>query len=153
MTKLVAIGNRFMKDDSIAIKVMECLIEKFKGLNLEIIIGETDCQGCFYLLNEHDFVIIVDALYMGLEPGQIHVFSLEDAISQPSSYCMQHDMSIIELMKLYNKIFKGYLIGIEVSEVDLGNELSPILQEKFPLLCSKIERLIKKIILEESNNA
>jgi hydrogenase maturation protease len=153
MIKLVAIGNRFMQDDGIAIHIAEDLEETLKELNLEIIIGETDCQGAFYSLDKDDFVIIMDAQYIGSEPGHIHLFSLEEAISKPSIYCMQHDMNIIELMKLYNQPFRGYLIGIEVASIALGYELSPILQEKFPLICSKIKALIKNIILEESNNA
>lgn len=66
---------------------------------------------------------------------------------------MQHDMSIIELMKLYGKSYNGTMIGIEIAEIEPDEELSPLLQEKFPALCSKIEILLKNIISEESNYA
>jgi len=149
MIKLVAIGNRFMKDDGIAINVAELLEDRLSNLNIKVIIGETDCQNCFYLLNSEDYVFILDAQYIGSEPGSIHLFKLEEVISQPIGSFMQHDMSLIELMKLYGSKFKGYLIGIEIAEVDFGDELSSILKEKLHQICSDIEDTIKTIILEE----
>lgn len=153
MIKLVAIGNRFMKDDGIAIKVAEYLKKRLKILNIEVIIGETDCQNCFYSLNQDDFIFILDAFYQETEPGNIHILRLEEAISQSSGSNMQHDMSIIELMKLYGSKFKGYMIGIEISELGFGDELSTVLKDKLPQICLKIESVIKEIILEEMNYA
>jgi hydrogenase maturation protease len=153
MVKLVAIGNRLMKDDGVAIEVAEILKDRLSNLNIEIIIGETDCQNCFYLLNQKDFVFILDALYKGVEPGSIHIFKLEDVISQPLCSYMQHDMSIIELMKLYGSKFKGYIIGVEIAEVGFGDKISPVLKEKFQQICSDVERTIKEIILEEIDYA
>lgn len=153
MVKLVAIGNRLMKDDGVAIEVAERLKDRFSNLNIEVIIGETDCQSCFYLLNQEDFVFILDACYEGREPGSVHIFNLEEVISQPLSSIMQHDMSIIELMKLYGSKFKGYIIGIEIAEVGFGDSLSLVLKEKFQQICFDIERIIKEIILEELDYA
>ncbi|WMI79982.1 hydrogenase maturation protease [Anaerotignum sp. MB30-C6] len=154
MIKLVAIGNRFMKDDGIAIKVAEALENGFiHSNNIEVIIGETDCQNCFYRLNHGDFVFILDAMYKNSEPGSIHVIRLEEIIGQSSAVLMQHDMSMIDLMRLYKSTFKGYLIGVEIGELGFGHELSPTLQEKFPQICCEVEGKIKKIILEEINDA
>lgn len=153
MVKIVAIGNRFMKDDGVAIEVAEILADRLSNMNIEIIISETDCQSCFYLLNQGDFVFILDAFYRGTEPGSIHIFKLEEVISQPLGSFMQHDMSIIELMKLYGSNFKGYIIGIEIAEVGFGDEISPVLKEKFKQICSDVEKIIKEIVLEEINYA
>lgn len=149
MMKLVAVGNRFMKDDGIAIAVAESLENRLSHLGLRILIGETDCQSSYYLLNRDDFVFILDALYMGAEPGSVHVLNLEEVMSQPSDSFMQHDMSMIELMKLYGDHLRGYMIGIEVAEIGFGDELSPVLRDKLPQICLEIENSIKKIILEE----
>ncbi|MDD4493547.1 MAG: hydrogenase maturation protease [Eubacteriales bacterium] len=153
MMKLVAVGNRFMKDDGIGIIVAEQLRDRLTDLKLDIIIGETDCGGGFYLLNDNDFVIILDAFYIGSEPGSVHMFSIHDVLLQPSGSVMQHDMSMIELMKLYNCKWRGYIIGIEAADIGFGDELSPILKEKFPQICWEIESTIKNILMEESEHA
>ena len=149
MTKIIVIGNRFMRDDGIAIEVIDRLKDKFNDDALEIIVGETDCSGCFYLLDESDFVIILDAINVGAEPGSVFVFSLSDLMTRTTAFSMQHDMSIIDLMKLYDRKFNGYLIGIEIAEIDFDEKLSLVLQEKLPLICSKVEKTIKSMIMEE----
>lgn len=153
MIKLVSVGNKFMKDDGIAVKVIQELREKLTSIKLDIIIAETDYQNCFYLLNEGDFVIILDAMYTGKEPGSICVFEFEDVLMQHGDFFMQHDMSIVELMRLYNSKFKGCIIGIEISEVCFDDDLSPVLKEKFPQVCLNVESEIKKIILEHKDTA
>lgn len=152
MVKLIAIGNRFMKDDAVAIKAAEILEDRLIRQDIHVIVGETDFQNCFYLLDEDDFVFILDALSSGAEPGSVHLTSLE-VMSQPSLFSMQHDLSMVELMKLYGSQFKGYLMGIEIYEIGFGQELSTVLRDKLPQICRVIECAIKKIISEEITNA
>jgi len=153
MVKLVAIGNRFMKDDAVAIKAAEILEDRLTRQDIHVIIGETDFQNCFYLLDKGDFVFILEALSSWAERGIVHLTSLEDVLSQPSLFSMQHDLSMVELMKLYGSQFKGYLMGIEIYEIGYGQELSTVLKDKLPQICRVIECAIKKIISEEITNA
>ncbi len=147
--KLIAIGNLFMKDDSIGILTAEYLKDRFDEKDIEIIIAETDYQYCFDLIGEEDFIIILDSLYMENNPGSIHVFKLSDALKTPVYNSGQHDMNIIDMMKLYNKKYRGYIIGVEAAEIDFGNELSPVLNEKFPEICLKTENFLREFLKEE----
>lgn len=153
MIKLVAIGNRFMRDDGIAIQVAEDLEQSLKNLNIQVIMGETDCQSSFYLINPEDFVFILDAYYEGGEPGSLHLYSLEEAMAKSSASPMQHDMSMIDLMRIYQCKWKGYFIGIEIAELGFGEGLSPILQERFRDICLEVKQNIEKIILEGIHHA
>lgn len=150
MIKIIAVGNRFMKDDGIAIAVAEALKKMTADLNMDIILGETDSFECFYLLNKDDFVIVLDAVYMGVEPGSVSVFKLNDVIEQTSAWCFQHDLSILELMKLFHTSFRGIFIGIESADIGYGDELSPVLHEKLPQICSEVEKIISNIVKEGS---
>lgn len=142
-----------MKDDGIAIAVAETLKGSLKNKNIQIIIGETDYQNSFHLLNQKDFIFILDAFYQGLEPGSIHIFKIEEILSKPLVSSMQHDMSIFELMKLYGSRFQGYVIGIEIGEISFGDELSPILKGKFQEICLEIQQIMNRIIEEEISYA
>ena len=153
MIKLVAIGNRFMKDDGIAIQVVERLEQSLKNLNIEVIIGETDCHSSFYLINPQDFVFILDAFYEGAEPGSLHLWTLEEAMANSSGSPMQHDMSMIDLMRLYNCKWNGWFIGIEIAELGFGEGLSPVLQEKIQDICLEVKQNIEKLILEGNHHA
>lgn len=55
-------------------------------------------------------------------------------------------MSVFDLMRLYKKPLKGYLIGIEIGETGFGCELSEALKGKFNSICLKIERIIYEMV-------
>lgn len=146
MIKLIAAGNRCMKDDGAAVKAAEFLEADLSLMGISVIICETDCEGCFYSLDEADFIILLDASFVGGEPGSLHVFRLEDILTKSSLPFTRHDMSTLELMKIYGCSFHGCLIGIEISEIGFGTELSPVLTERMPNLCLEIKDTIKRII-------
>lgn len=146
MIKAVGIGNRLMMDDGIAIAVLENIRNKLEPMGIEVIIGETDFQFCFHQLKEDDFVIILDAEYSGAEAGSIHLCELQEAVASYGKTDSQHDMSIFDLMRLYSRPLKGYLIGIEAAEAGFGCELSEALKGRFNVICIEVERIICEIV-------
>jgi hydrogenase maturation protease len=148
MIKVIGIGNRLMMDDGIAIAILENLKINLESMGIEVLIGETDFQFCFHLLKEDDFVIILDAAYSGAAAGSVHLYKLQEAITAYGSTNTQHDMSVFDLMQLYSKPLKGYLIGIEIAEAEFGCELSEVLKVKFNGICVEVERIICEIVKE-----
>ena len=135
-----------MMDDGIAIAVLVNLKNNLESMGIEVIIGETDFQFCFHRLKEDDFVIILDAAYSGVAAGNIHTYKLQEAITVYGETNSQHDMSVFDLMRLYSKPLKGYLIGIEIAEAGFGYELSEALKVKFNGICIEVERIICEIV-------
>jgi len=131
-----------MRDDGIAIIVLENLKNNLESMGIEVIIGETDFQFCFHQIKEDDFVIILDAAYSGAVAGSIHLRKLEEAITEYGETNSQHDMSVFDLMRLYSKPLKGYFIGIEIAEGDFGCELRETLKRKFNSICLEVEKII-----------
>lgn len=60
-------------------------------------------------------------------------------------------MSVFDLMRLYSKPLKGYIIGISVAETRFGHELSEALKIKFNDICLEVERSIYEIIQKVQN--
>ena len=146
MIKVIAIGNRLMQDDGIAIAVIENLRNKLDSTGLEVVIGETDFQFCFHLLKEDDFVIILDAAYSGAVAGSVFSYKLQEAVTTYGETNSQHEMSVFDLMRLYSKPLEGYLIGIEIAETGFGCELSKVLKSKFNGICLEVERIIYEMV-------
>lgn len=142
MKKLIAIGNRFMTDDGIAITVAENMKQRLEELGYEVIIGETDYRNCFFSLSEQDFIIILDALFTNDEPGIVKIFSFEEVLSSSPNVKNQHEMSLIDFMRLYNRDYKGFLIGIEVADIGYGEKISAVLQDKLTNICSLVENIL-----------
>lgn len=139
-----------MKDDGIGLIVAQELEKRFRYSELEITYGETDSEGCFYSLHPDDFVLILDAMKSGARPGTVKIFSLNDLMDQGSNLSMQHDMSFLDLMKLYRYPVRGYLIGIEAAQIVPGLELSPVLYRQLPDICRETEDIIRGILSEEA---
>lgn len=138
-----------MKDDGIGLLVAEELEKRFLSKEVEIIYGETDSEACFYSLNPDDFILILDAMSSGDRPGSVKVFSLEEFMEQVSNPTMQHDMSFLDMIRLYRFPVRGYLIGIEASIIAPGCELSTVLKRQFPHICRKTEDIIREILSKE----
>lgn len=138
-----------MKDDGIGLLVAEELEKRFLRSELEIIYGETDSEACFYSLNPHDFILILDAMSFGDQPGSVKIFSIEEIMEQVSNPTMQHDMSILDMIRLYRFPVRGYLIGIQAAIITPGCELSTVLKRQFPHICRKTEDIIREILSKE----
>lgn len=146
MVKVMAIGNRLMMDDGIAMEVLENIRGRLETIGIEVILVETDFQFCYHLLNEDDFVIILDAAYCGAVAGSVHSYNLQEAVSTYGETNSQHDISFFDLMRLYPKPLNGYLIGIEIAETGFGCELSETLKRKFNGICLEVERIICEMV-------
>lgn len=139
--KLIAVGNRLMGDEGIAIKIAEKLSDELNLLGIDVIIGETDVDFCFENMKINDYILLLDATCYGIEPGTITLVPLNKNSLYINHSLTQHDLSLIRLLD-NSEHLTGYLIGIEVNNIDFDLQLSKQLQDRFPLLCEKIKSLV-----------
>lgn len=145
--KVIAVGNTLMEDDGIAIVVLEKLKEKFIERNIEVIIGETDFQYCISSIQDGDFIFFIDAVYYGKKPGEITVIPLEK-YQYKKKYYTQHSYSVVDLIKLYFKDVKGYIIGIEIGEISFSYGLSSTLENNIDIISENVLKEIDSRIKE-----
>lgn len=113
---------------------------------IEVIIGETDFVYCLNIINNNDYVIIVDSTFLGLESGKVTVLSF-NSISQNENFPFaQHDASLINRILNYKSSVKGCIIGIEIYSVDFGFDISNILKKRFKNICKDTLYQIKTVI-------
>lgn len=141
--KLIAIGNRIMSDDGIGVLIAEELKDKLEKVGVQVIIGETDVDYCLSLIEDEDFVFILDATLYGIKPGSVSILELDKTGSFFEKGYSQHQLSLIKLLNSYAlKEVSGFVIGIEVSNIEFGIELSQALKENFKKIKSEVYNLI-----------
>lgn len=145
--KVIAIGNALMEDDGIAVIAVEKIRKELINNNIEVIIGETDFEYCISLVEEGDILFIIDASYYGKEPGKLTVLNLEKCACRKKIYT-QHSCSVIDLIKQYYKYVRGYIIGIEVSNISFKLGLSKELESKIDIISEKVLKYIQTKVLE-----
>ncbi|CAH2213925.1 hydrogenase maturation protease [Tepidibacter aestuarii] len=148
MIKVIGIGNRVMGDDGVAVYVLEKIKDKIKKLNseIEVIIGETDFLYCLNEIDDNDFVIILDSTYLGLECGTVSLFSFEESKRYLNNPETQHDINLVDMIINYKNCVKGYIIGIEVFDVDFRLSISDSLNKIFKNICNDVLNKIKRVL-------
>lgn len=140
--KAIALGNILMGDDGVAIEVAQYLMKNINCSNIEILIGETDVDYCIENINEEDFLIILDATYMGYHVGELSLINLESIKEDTLLKESQHNLNLLDLLSIYNKNNKGYFIGIKVKDIDYRIGLSKEIKYRFKNICENIMALI-----------
>lgn len=140
-TLVLGIGNRLMMDDGIGIYVVEELQRQNYNSNLTYVIGETDINYCLGQINDTEFLVIIDAVRAGKEPGEITVIPLDKITGQQYPGYSCHNFHLIDLLG-HNKALKGVLIGIEAFEINYSTGLSKVLAASFPAIIDRVKSLL-----------
>ncbi|MBB6218612.1 hydrogenase maturation protease [Anaerosolibacter carboniphilus] len=144
--KLIAIGNRMMKDDGVAIHIAQHLKDYLYVQDIQLIIGETDVDYCIGQIDDGDDLIILDAAYGEGTPGSIHVHPLENMNLSDKLCFTQHQPSLVEGLRIYKKSVKGVFIGIEVAEISFGLELSQTIDVLLQHICENVKKCIETYV-------
>ncbi len=140
---VIAIGSRIMKDDGIGVWVAEAIKNHLNRISVDVVIAETDFEYGLDNARAYDYVIILDAMISGNEPGSITVCPLSRDEAQ-KRYASQHDMSLIGMM-VHEGNTSGSLIGIEAMDIDFGFGPGHTLRERFDEICGDVLTEILKI--------
>jgi hydrogenase maturation protease len=135
---VAGVGNRIMKDDSAGLRAVEAIRNDLAVLRIRPLICETDFMHCLDEITPDSFLIVVDAVKLGLEPGSIVSLPLKDIRIARGLLRTQHEHCLFDLLALFLPDIKGYLVGIEAADIDFGLELSNPLAERFDRICSNI---------------
>lgn len=140
--KIIALGNRLMMDDKIALLVSENLLKVFTANNIEVIIGETDVDYCLSKLNCEDEFYIIDSTCFGNVAGTITTCPLSYIKKTYKYQKLTHSLNLLDLINIYDINVKGYFIGIEIQSIKMSYDISVELQKVFPSICSDILKII-----------
>lgn len=148
---VIAIGNRMMGDDAVAIYAAERLQEELARLGIDVVLGETDVDFCLDKVKSCDELIIIDSSCSGEALGSTSSIPLQRAFEYSAAAGWQHDRDLIGEMKIRDIRVPGLLLYIEATDIDFRWGLSPELQQKLPQICSEIQDIILKYRGESKN--
>lgn len=141
---VLGLGNELLTDDGVGVHVVRMLRKEppLEGI-LAADVG-TGILHAQHLLEQAAYVIAIDAVRAGDEPGSVYRFDIDQAQSnQPASL---HELGIVELMQLIPEPDrpKVTILGIEPDKIDYGMELSPAVEAAVP----GVVRIVQKMISE-----
>lgn len=142
---VIGIGSLIMTDDGIGTRVSEVLKNRLQEQDIDVLVGETDYRYCFDEIRADDFLVILDAVMPGKDPGSMTITPLCEALNNRAKLQTQHDFCLFDAISLYYPGIKGVFIGIEAAVIDFGFELSKPLEACFGKICEKVQNALAGI--------
>jgi len=135
---LYGVGNPLYRDDGFGSRIIEILREEYRLPDAVRLVEAGSMTDLLDFLDDHDSVIVVDTIMMGLKPGDIVSFALED-MSLPYR-ALSHSAGFLESLKRMGKRPEIHFICIEPEDVSLGTGLSETISDKIPGMITLILR-------------
>ncbi len=147
---LLGIGNILLKDEGIGVHVVQKIINEniIFPKPLEVIDGATAGYDLLPILQQRDFIIIIDSLKIEDTPGSIYHYPLSELKLQTKD-SSSHDLNIshlFELLKLLDNDPVVECIGIvpeDYSTYDMT--LTETLTAIVPKVINKIEEIVHNL--------
>ncbi|MFD1291016.1 hydrogenase maturation protease [Laceyella putida] len=137
-------GNRLMMDDGIGVYIVEELQKQNKDESVKYIVGETDIDFCLDVIENTSYLIVIDAVKTGKEPGEISIYSLDEMPLMNLGFS-SHNLHFFHFLYHKKQRIKGILIGIEPFQIDFNLGLSSILNNRFHQVMINVKRQIQKV--------
>lgn len=145
-TLIVGFGNTLRRDDGIGPAVIAHLRNIETNSNITMLDGGTDGFALIDYAKEYEKVIIIDAVNMDLPPGEIRVFTPEEAIINIKTDSLStHGFGLAEVLKLLDGLELKHdlkIIGIQPEDISFGEGLSLEVMDKV----SEIGRLARLFV-------
>ena len=136
MRYIIGVGNYSMTDDGIGLRVVEHIARRGLEQGFEAAaIADEGMRLLFYLTENTEKIVIVDAVDMGLEPGEYRLFKPEDVETQKiTSGMTTHEGDILRVLEMARSLRYPIppvtVLGIQPGSMGPGLELSPALESQ-----------------------
>lgn len=156
---ILGIGNVLQNDDGIGIKILMYLDANYRfPESVELIDGGTCGATLNTAIVDKEWLIIVDALNVPGEPGEIRILAGESFINRPPQTKMSpHQVGFLDLIQLMHMEGTGpgelALIGIIPKDVDNGADISEPVDAALEPAVQKVMELLKQrgVVPERKN--
>ncbi|RNC29027.1 MAG: Hydrogenase 2 maturation protease [Candidatus Dichloromethanomonas elyunquensis] len=146
---IMGVGNVLLSDEGLGVYFLQNLKQENLPDNVELLEGGTAGLELVHLIREVDYLIIIDAVNAGVQPGSIFRFRPDAIKVLPENYEVSfHQVGIMEVLTLANILGnapKTIIYGIQPKNLEWGLELSEEVRVVWPCLREKMIEDINNI--------
>jgi hydrogenase maturation protease len=125
---VIGVGNPFRRDDGIGSAVIQRLTADPDLRGIDLLDGGTDGFALLDDVNAYAHVLIIDAVDMGLPPGEIRVFSPAEAkLTIRTDALSTHGFGLAEVLSLLDTLEIDtdlQILGIQAKDISFGEGMS-----------------------------
>lgn len=147
--KIIGLGNYLYSDEGLGVHIIPLVEEAFNNDPLvEVIEGSTDGLRLLDPIEDTEGLLVIDAIVDHRDPGDLIVLEGEDVPKYFSMKMSVHQMGFQEVLQAAD--IRGHypdkvaIIGLQPSSLELGTELSPLIQSKLPLVVEELKSILQR---------
>jgi len=153
---VIGIGQSLRGDDAVGLEVLRQWRERFQETASRPEVQSEACElpglTLLDMLNDVDTAILVDAVQGKSAPGTIHLLDESELSAFTSDAISAHGWGLAETLQLGNELMvtktKVKVVGIQASQMTLGEGLSKAVKDAIPIACELLEQEIQKVLCE-----
>ncbi len=146
---VMGVGNVLLSDEGLGVRFLDELAKIPLPEDVELLEGGTAGLELVHLIQEVDFLIVVDALDAKAEPGSLFRFRPGDIQVLPEQFAVSfHQIGIIEVLTMANILGHApqtLIFGIQPKSLAWGMDISPEIQALLPRLTELVLQEIATI--------
>jgi len=146
---VMGVGNILLSDEGLGVRFLDELAKTPLPDDVELLEGGTAGLELVHLIQEVDFLIIVDSMNAQADPGALFRFHPGDIKVFPEQYQVSfHQIGILEVLAMANVLGqapKTLIFGIQPKSLEWGMDISPEIQALFPRLTEFVLKEINSI--------
>ena len=154
---VLGVGNILLQDEGFGVRVIETMARRFSfPPNVQVLDGGTLGIELLRFLEDTEKLIIVDAIAGGKIPGTVYCFSDSEVLAYFKDKVSAHELGIQDVLATLQVMGKRpieqVVIGVEPQVLDVGLELTPIVNDKIEIVIRKIIECLAKWQVEVKPN-
>ena len=149
---VLGVGNLLLTDEGAGIHAVHEL-EQEPEWNRELVDfvdGATFTQDIFYIFQEYEQVVVLDAVKGGREPGTVYRFTESNLMENHEQSLSLHDIDLLDSLKMAELLGNKpelVVIGMEPLTIsEWSMELSPPIQAAYPRFLEAARREIRSVL-------
>ena len=147
-TLVLGVGNKLMSDEGVGVHVIERLVAGHDlPEEVQVLDGGTLGMDLLYYLEGIENLLLVDAVEAHKEPGAMICLEDEDVPAFLSMKISPHQLGVPDMLaaaKLKGQYPKRLvLLGIQPELLEIGLDLSPLVESKVDILVTKVVAQLK----------
>jgi hydrogenase maturation protease len=135
---VLGVGNTLLKDEGIGVHVIQALRRLKLPGNVAVLDGGVGGIDLLEHIQQATYLIVVDALDAGAEPGAIFRFRAEEVdviVNEHKASLHQVDLyDTLKIAKFLGCYPQTIIVGVQPKEMTWGTEPTPELTAKIPLI-------------------
>lgn len=149
---VIGLGNTLRRDDGIGLNILESLLNSYKYPEIDYLNFGSASFDLIHRLQDYDLVLLIDGISAGLKPGELKIFTLDEAIfTKDDGAISSHELNLKDIFKLTQKLVIKtviYVAGIQVEDTGYGDSLSNPLKNKLKVLTEQIAKFIQERLVQ-----